>query len=154
METTPDHCRLYVDKAQRDDSGNYTITAQNPHGKDSASIEVSVKTSTYPSFMYFFFSSSPQSSILTLFPLIPFPFFSYCLLLSHPFLQKLFFFHFLLFDHSFFIHLLFSLSPMFSSAFSFMFPPPFSSSKSFCLPLTSGHCGGQTWTTTRPLGSH
>lgn len=44
LETTPDHCRLFVDKARREDSGPYTITAENPYGKDSASIEVKKHT--------------------------------------------------------------------------------------------------------------
>lgn len=47
LETTPDHCRLFVDKARREDSGNYTITAENPYGKDSASIEVSMCMRTH-----------------------------------------------------------------------------------------------------------
>lgn len=47
METTPDHCRLYVDKSRREDSGSYTITAANQYGKDSANIEVSTSIYIY-----------------------------------------------------------------------------------------------------------
>ena len=42
MEAKPDHCRLYVDKSRREDSGKYTITAKNAFGQDSADIEVIV----------------------------------------------------------------------------------------------------------------
>ncbi|XP_047491377.1 twitchin-like isoform X5 [Penaeus chinensis] len=42
LETTNDYCRLFVDKSRREDSGPYTITAENAYGKDSADIEVIV----------------------------------------------------------------------------------------------------------------
>ncbi|XP_015183294.1 PREDICTED: twitchin isoform X5 [Polistes dominula] len=41
-ETKSDRTQLLVDKSIRDDSGTYTVTASNEHGKDSADIEVTV----------------------------------------------------------------------------------------------------------------
>ena len=40
--TTSDNTSLRVDASTRQDSGKYTITAKNDHGKDSADIEVVV----------------------------------------------------------------------------------------------------------------
>lgn len=50
METTPDYCKLLVEKSRREDSGPYTITAENAHGKDSATIDVSRVFITFPLF--------------------------------------------------------------------------------------------------------
>ena len=40
METSPDKCNLLVEKSRREDSGPFTITAENAYGKDSGTIEV------------------------------------------------------------------------------------------------------------------
>jgi len=42
MEVTNDYCRLLMEKSRREDSGMFTITAENDHGKDSANVEVLV----------------------------------------------------------------------------------------------------------------
>jgi hypothetical protein len=41
-ETKSDRTQLLIEKSVRDDSGTYTITATNEHGRDSADIEVTV----------------------------------------------------------------------------------------------------------------
>ena len=41
MDTYPESTQLVVEKSRREDSGPYTITAENAYGKDSGTIEVS-----------------------------------------------------------------------------------------------------------------